>query len=183
MLKTQYDALKVQLKKEHLGTCETHKLYTYGEHLLIDISPADELQFFGKKNLESRVNHMWQLFKPHFDTINRYTSKFNISMEISKTGRIHFHTNLRVLVGKYIAHEIGYMLNRYQVRIDVDTIKDISYRDAYIRKDTGENLRFLSYDQAGDRYAKEKHLIYTDDSESETDSSSSTDEAITQSIP
>lgn len=164
MLKNQYEALKIKLKSEHLETCESHKLYTTGSHILIDISPGDEFQFFRKKTLESRVNHMWQLFKPHFDLIHESSSKYEISMEISKMGRIHFHSNLIVVFGSQIAHEIARINYLYTVRIDVDTIKDPLYRDAYIRKDTDENLRFLRYTETD---------YNTNDSESDTDSSAS----------
>lgn len=147
MLKKQLMEIleKPSVTDAHKKIINSHKLYESGSKILCDIAPDDKLQFWDKIYISPRVNASWQLFSECFDLMKPHTDLMEICMEISKVGRLHYHINIIVKNGKDLASIIGFMMNRFQCKVEIDTIADWDYRQAYVRKDTSNTGRFCIY--------------------------------------
>lgn len=137
---------KTKITNDHQLIIDSHKLYENGEYLLCDISPSDEYQYWNKVFTDTRLNHVHSTFQCNINVISSYCSEFEYVIEISKEGRIHYHMNLKVNNITSLVGYIGHMRYKYGIQIKLDRIKDIEYRELYIRKDRSNMLRFYKKD-------------------------------------
>lgn len=119
-----------------------HRLYQQGQYILMDISPADQNQFWNKKYISARTNVIWQMYGEHIEKVCEYWCKdFLVVMEISKTGRIHFHCTLQVNKPKELVSYVGYLQHckTLHCKIELDTVDNVTLRTLYCLKD-GDNI-------------------------------------------
>ena len=130
-------------------TKQTHKLYRTGDILSITVSPSDLFQFAVRDNDRKTEKRMQsytarsEQFIAYWKSIFRgwiYTnliSEYEMYMEISKKGRLHWHGIIVIKKPHEFAHTMYYYnyFSPTEAFIDVDTIDDLKLWTEYCTKD------------------------------------------------
>ncbi len=111
-------------------TLETHKMYRNGDTLSITINPSQ--QNFTCNNLNNRLLKFTTYWSGKLEACP--ASEFEFDLEMSKTGRLHWHGYVIVNDSLELGHWIG-KLKELKNNIDLDTVGIIKTWKKYIRKD------------------------------------------------
>lgn len=131
---------KTKFNEPHQTMLQSHSLYTDKDYLSLDISPSDDNQYWKKKYTHARLNCIRQFYMNHLDQIRKYSKEYVEVIEISKTGRIHYHITLISNDITSLVGYIGYMRYSTRSNIKLDLIEDINLRLAYQKKDRKNKL-------------------------------------------
>lgn len=111
----------------------THSLYRKGDTRTLNISPPLTNQFLEVDTTEERLMKFTNWWIKKMGSTNGF--KFKLYLEISKYGLLHWHGKILIQNPIQTAHSIGKLKYKDQMRIELDTIKDIKVWDDYITKD------------------------------------------------
>lgn len=148
MLRKLFDKKYLKIDREHMEYILNHQLYTHDQYLTLDISPDDERQHWNKKYTHARLNNIRQYYQQYIDQIREYSKEYAEVIEISKTGRIHYHIVLKSDQITELVGYIGYVRIHTHTNIKLDAIHEnhkekpnisLAQRVMYMKKD-GKNI-------------------------------------------
>lgn len=120
----KYGSLKLNILSPEL--IETKRPYSF------NLNPSDEHQYFSKES--NRIRDVGRYFSTYLVTL--FTAHCEVYMEISRTGRLHFHGiitfNTTNDIRQFYIEAIHNLLK--QCTIEIDTIKDMDIWRTYITK-------------------------------------------------
>lgn len=136
LIEQSFNTLFKTLKLKHKDIITSHSHPRDNVYMLIDIAPDDAYQYWSKSPT-TRLNSSWQQVRELYYKLKPYCKTIHIVREVSRNGRIHYHANAEVANPYYLSLVVGSISHNGHYRIDYDTIKDINYRTAYLKKDKG----------------------------------------------
>lgn len=114
-------------------TLSTHAIYRPGDVLTLNISPGLPDQFIGTLSISERMTEFTNDWIKRLKKLSGF--KYRLYLEASRYGLLHWHGTLKVLDSLETANSLAIIKYKMNVRIEVDTIKDMRIWQQYIKKD------------------------------------------------
>lgn len=127
-------------------TTDAHKLFRKGTWVALSISPPPMHQHFHRhktaRELASadgyadRASTFFNTWLEWFqNNLSDNCTHYEMYMEISKNGLLHWHGKCCIKRPQSFAHTMGVLKYVNDIRIELDTISDMDVWDKYIKKD------------------------------------------------
>lgn len=126
----------MDVSQEDKAMIEEHRMFRPGQIIMCDANGNDTRQYFKS---EDRFNDVKQDILKHYTPILKRCRYWQLSIEISKGGRLHAHANLELPEDVYgVMDHVGRLGNAgYMVKCDSIEEDKLNYRIEYVRKDRG----------------------------------------------